>query len=272
MRCGHGGEEIKEDIALSKPPRAPPTDPMSELCFFAETEDAAEDAAGLELHTWPLWAEQWQEAAVCEHWPEAERKKEEGRSKERWWADDDCAETGESAAATLSDEAIQQALRAHVTPKYCSMIRRIQAQLDVLEREGVVRLEASPERRSNCVWGFCVMVVLDPLRFNQAFRAIVPPATRGGKPLARPTEVFMKTMRFCGVTARRGSRGPAATDPGPRDFLYSYFYDFVADKEAHNRRKLCVNGYHPDLRKALLAKRTADEFIHGTVVKRAKCA
>jgi hypothetical protein len=234
---------------------------MSEQFFFAEAEDAAEDAAGLELHTRPLWAEPWREAAS----PEAA-----ALCQQCWWADDACAET--VGDATLSDEAIHQALRAHVTPKYCCMIRSIQAQLDVLEREGVVRLEASPERRSNCVWGFCVMVVLDPLRFNQSFRSIVPPASRGGKPLARPTEVFMKTMRFCGVTARRGSRGPADTDPGPRDFMYSYFYDFVPDKEAHNRRKLCVNGYHPELRKALLAKRTADEFIHGTVVKRAKCA
>lgn len=237
--------------------------------------DAGTDG-GLELHddaqhaSLLAWSEplpqQGEPAGWSLHWDEAPGAPAEP-SYLSWLVDDDCTD----GAALLSDAAIQQALRAHVTPKYCDMIRRIQGQLDALQREGVVRLEASTESGSNCVWGFRVLEVLHPLRFNQAFRAIVPP-TRGSKPLARPTEVFMKTLRFCGVTARRGSRGPPETDPGPRDFLYSYFYDFVADKEAHNRRKLCVNGYCPELRKAVLAKRTPDEYIDGPVLKRSKCA
>jgi hypothetical protein len=70
----------------------------------------------------------------------------------------------------------------------------------------------------------------------------------------------MKTLRFCGVTARRGARGPKETDPDPRDFMYSYYYDFVSSKEEYNRRKLCAYGYSKEARE--IAGQHKGEFLN----------
>ena len=78
----------------------------------------------------------------------------------------------------------------------------------------------------------------------------------------------MKIIRFCGVTARLGSRGPAETDPDRRDFMYSYFYDFDSDKQEYMRRKLCLQGYCPEMRKA--AEKRKGAFIDEAFSKRAK--
>ena len=161
-----------------------------------------------------------------------------------------------------SDAWIQWKLQANVTPESCSRIRAITVQVHALEEAGVVQAHVAPAPADNSVLGFKSLAVLDPLRFNQAFRAIASQYARRSKstaPLRKPTEVFMKTMRFCGVTARRGTRGPSATDPDRRDFLYSYFYDFVAGKEDYNRRKLCPCGYSKEARET--ASKRKGEFI-----------
>jgi hypothetical protein len=139
--------------------------------------------------------------------------------------------------------------------------------ISALVDEGTAFLHVSPDESLNCVWGFNVLEVRDPVRFNRAFRAIAPKG-RGDKAIKRPTEVFMKIMRFCGVTARRGARGPAETDPDRRDFMYSYFYDFDSDKQEHMRRKLCLQGYCPEMREAAGKRKGA--FIDETFSKRAK--
>eukprot|EP00802_Teleaulax_amphioxeia_P018095 Tamp_18273.p1 GENE.Tamp_18273~~Tamp_18273.p1 ORF type:complete len:392 (+),score=94.63 Tamp_18273:34-1176(+) len=151
---------------------------------------------------------------------------------------------GPVKADDMTDDLIHEALQVEVTSESCHMIRLINTQLLKLLDEGVVKYVTGDQ---NSVWGFQVLEVKDPLRFNKAFRQVTPPP-RGNKPLIRPTEVFMKTLRFCGVAARRGARGPQATDPDPRDFMYSYYYDYVASKKEHNRRKLCHNGYSREAR------------------------
>ena len=148
----------------------------------------------------------------------------------------------------LSDDRIRQTLNVTVTQQSCHLIRTIHAVLMQLHAAGVVQFERGPLIQDNSVLGFKCLHVADPLRFNQAFRECAASLPhRGCKPLQRPTEVFMKTMRFCGVSARRGTRGPRETDPGPRDFMYSSFYDFVPSKEECMKRKMCQNGYSPEL-------------------------
>jgi hypothetical protein len=138
------------------------------------------------------------------------------------------------------------------------MIRTINRQLHKLASEGIVRYIRS-EGDDNCVWGFRVLEVSNPLAFNQSFRELVA-VGRGENQLKKPTEVFMKTLRFCGVTARRGARGPKETDPDPRDFMYSYYYDFVSSKEEYNRRKLCAYGYSKEARE--IAGQHKGEFLN----------
>jgi len=188
------------------------------------------------------------------------------------WADAGAASmdsaSGDIDVAVLSNTWIQSKLQAEATPESCARIRAIAVQLRALEEEGMVQMHVAAAAEDNSVWGFNSLTVSDPLRFNQAFRAIAAQYARpfkSNKPLRKPAEVFMKTLRFCGVTARRGTRGPAATDPDPRDFLYSHFYDFVPGKENYNRRKLCPCGYSKEARES--AGKRKGEFIQ-TFAKR----
>jgi hypothetical protein len=61
----------------------------------------------------------------------------------------------------------------------------------------------------------------------------------------------MKSTRFCGVSARHGTRGPRNTDPSPRNFIYSSFYDFGPSKEECMKRKIITV---KDVPKRLLAR------------------
>lgn len=167
-----------------------------------------------------------------------------------------------SNAEDLSDDYIRRILKVEVSHESCNMIRTINKQLRELVATGTVRYILGED---NCVWGFRVLEVDNPLEFNKAFRAIVTPG-RDNQPLKRPTEVFMKTLRFCGVTARRGARGPRETDPDPRDFMYSYYYDFVSSKEEYNRRKLCTNGYSKEARE--IAGKHKGEFLESDLMPR----
>ena len=189
---------------------------------------------------------------------------------EAMWANDEAScmpeEHEPGRIAEPADETIQRVLQAQVTPGNCNLIRVIFEKISALMDEGTSVLHVSPDQSLNCVWGFNVLEVRDPVRFNQAFRAIAPKG-RGDKEIKRPTEVFMKIMRFCGVTARRGARGPAEADPDRRDFMYSYFYDFDADKQEYMRRKLCLQGYCPEMRRAAGKRKGA--FIDETFSKRA---
>ena len=169
-----------------------------------------------------------------------------------------------SNSEDMTDEYIRGFLKVEVSHESCNMIRLINTQLQQLVSEGVARFVRS-EDNENCVWGFRVLEVEDPLLFNRRFRAVVPPG-RDTKPLKRPTEVFMKMLRFCGVTARRGARGPRETDPDPRDFMYSFYYDYVSSKEEYNRRKLCTNGYSKEARE--IAGQHKGEFLQSTLMPR----
>ena len=169
-----------------------------------------------------------------------------------------------TSTADLTDDYIRNVLKVEVSHESCNMIRTINTQLQKLKDEGVVRYIRSTDE-DNCVWGFRVLEVESPLRFNQAFRSLGQPG-RDNQPLKRPTEVYMKTLRFCGVTARRGARGPRETDPDPRDFMYSYYYDFVSCKEEYNRRKLCTNGYSKEARE--IAGKHKGEFLESDLMPR----
>ena len=89
---------------------------------------------------------------------------------------------------SLTDEAINEALQVEVTTESCNMIRLINEQLLKLHGEGIVKYVPG---EVNSVWGFMVLEVKDPARFNQAFRAVTP-TPRGNKPLLRPTEVCVR--------------------------------------------------------------------------------
>jgi len=214
----------------------------------------------LPLHCWAVAASE----AGTEHLP--------AHSDDSTWADASVAGTnsasGDVDVALLSNTWIRSKLQAEATPESCTRIRAIAVQLRTLVEEGIVQVHVAAAAEDNSVWGFKSLAVSDPLRFNQAFRAIAAQYARpfkSNKPLRKPTEVFMKTLRFCGVTARRGTRGPAATDPDPRDFLYSHFYDFVPGKEDYNRRKLCPCGYSKEARES--AGKRKGKFIQ-TFAKR----
>jgi hypothetical protein len=171
---------------------------------------------------------------------------------------------GRDVPEDMSDDYIRGFLKVEVSHESCNMIRLINTQLQALVKEGVARFVTSDEHE-NSVWGFRVLEVEDPLAFNRRFREVVPPG-RDSKPLKRPTEVFMKMLRFCGVTARRGARGPRETDPDPRDFMYSFYYDYVSSKEEYNRRKLCTNGYSKEARE--IAGQHKGEYLQGTLMPR----
>ena len=49
--------------------------------------------------------------------------------------------------------------------------------------------------------------------------------------------------------------------------MYSYWYDFDADKQEYMRRKLCLQGYCPEMRQAAGKRKGA--FIDETFSKRA---
>jgi hypothetical protein len=191
---------------------------------------------------------------------------EYGMSAQDLQGDAEKAAEAEDMPATtvlqLSNEIIKQILRVDATPQSCHAIRTIDTQLRELHAGGKVRFIVAPWPADNCVWGFNRLEVLDPLGFNQAFRET---AERRGKALKRPTEVFMKTMRFCGVTARKNTRGPKETDPGERDFMYSCIYDFDPARLEYMRRKMCAYGYDPVARE-MACKRTGD-FISGKDVE-----
>ena len=217
-------------------------------------------AGGLPQHCWA--------AAATEAGPEQLPMHSDGGA----WDDAGAANTnsadGDVDVALLSNTWIQSKLQAEVTPESCARIRGIAVQVRALVEEGIVQVHVAATAEDNSVWGFKSLTVSDPLRFNQAFRAIAAQYARpfkSNKPLRKPTEVFMKTLRFCGVTARRGTRGPAATDPDPRDFLYSHFYDFVPGKVDYNRRKLCPCGYSKEARE--MSGKRKGEFIE-TFAKR----
>jgi len=96
---------------------------------------------------------------------------------------------GPVKADDMTDDLIHEALQVEVTSESCHMIRLINTQLLKLLDEGVVKYVTGDQ---NSVWGFQVLEVKDPLRFNKAFRQVTPPP-RGNKPLIRPTEVKLRT-------------------------------------------------------------------------------
>jgi hypothetical protein len=150
------------------------------------------------------------------------------------------------STTTWTDKDIHRHLRVEVTKSNCKLIRMICELLANLRATGIVCFIRDSSPRNESVWGFKSLVVNDPVCFNQAWRQLAQGMrARGGEPAKRPTEIFNKVLRFCGVTARRGTRGPPNTDPDPRDFLYSECYDFVYSKQEQNKRKLCVYGYSP---------------------------
>jgi hypothetical protein len=159
---------------------------------------------------------------------------------------DSIAADGLLSTTTWTDKDIHRHLRVEVTKSNCKLIRMIRGLLANLRATGIVRFIHDSSPRNESVWGFKSLVVNDPVCFNQAWRQLAQGMrARGGEPAKRPTEIFNKVLRFCGVTARRGTRGPPNTDPDPRDFLYSECYDFVYSKQEQNKRKLCVYGYSP---------------------------
>ena len=78
------------------------------------------------------------------------------------------------------------------------------------------------EGEHDCIWGFKVLQVDNPLAFNKAFRVLAPQRNINN-PRKQPTEVFLSSFRAWGVTARRGARGPIETDPDSKDYMYSYY-------------------------------------------------
>ena len=238
---------------------------FAETCPAEESEllsspCATNHEAGLPLRSWA--------AAAAPAGPEHLT----AHSDVGFWADAGVASTysagSEVDASMLSNALIQSKLQAKATPESCARIRDIAVKVQELADEGIVQVHVAAAAKNNSVWGFKSLAVSDPLRFNQVFCAIAPQYARpfkSNKPLRKPTEVFMKTMRFCGVVARRGSRGPAATDSDSRDFLYSHFYDFLPGKEDYNRQKLCPCGYYKEVRES--AGKRKGEFIQ-TFAKR----
>ena len=159
---------------------------------------------------------------------------------------DSIAADGLLSTTTWTDKDIHRHLNVEVTKSNCKLIRMIRELLAILRANGIVCFIHDSSPRNESVWGFKSLVVNDPVCFNQAWRQLAQGMrARGGEPAKRPTEIFNKVLRFCGVTARRGTRGPPNTDPDPRDFLYSECYDFVYIKQERNKRKLCAYGYSP---------------------------
>ena len=159
---------------------------------------------------------------------------------------DSIAADGLLSTTTWTDKDIHRHLNVEVTKSNCKLIRMIRELLAILRANGIVCFIHDSSPRNESVWGFKSLVVNDPVCFNQAWRQLAQGMrARGGEPAKRPTEIFNKVLRFCGVTARRGTRGPPDTDPDLRDFLYSECYDFVYIKQERNKRKLCAYGYSP---------------------------
>ena len=73
-------------------------------------------------------------------------------------------------AALLSVKSLHG--RKTVLEEICARIRAIAVQVRALVEEGIVQVHVATTVEDNSVWGFKGLTVSDPLRFNQAFRAI----------------------------------------------------------------------------------------------------
>ena len=159
---------------------------------------------------------------------------------------------------------IRKYLGVEVTDKNCNKIRVVDELLHKLATQEICRFIRS-RHENNCIWGFKTLAVTNPLLFNTAFREIAL-AARPGKPPKRPTEVFTAIFRACGVTARRGCRGPKDTDPDKYDVMYSHYYDFAQDKSDHNKSRLEASGSTASARRIHLSAKSqiATETVFNT--------
>ena len=140
-----------------------------------------------------------------------------------------------------------------------------------LEGEGVIICHRKENEAENSVLGFSNFDVPDCVAFNKRCREIAAEmATRRGRnpqQLKQPTEVLNNVLRECGIHAVRGTRGPSATDPGSRDFLYSKKYTFSKERQLKLRHKVMVNGYTPEIKN--LSREDPGKFLAVKLSKKA---
>ena len=176
-------------------------------------------------------------------------KKRKKRDVEYTAIQDNSSDDGE-----LHNGYIRKYLGAEVTDKNCIKIRLVDELLHKLATQEICRFIRSRDG-NNCIWGFEALAVTNPLLFNTAFREMAL-AARPGKPHKRPTEMFSAIFRACGVTARRGFRGPKDTDPDKDDVMYSHYYDFAQDKSDHNKSRLEASGSTASARRIHLSAKS----------------
>mmetsp|Transcript_103117 Transcript_103117/g.166232 ORF Transcript_103117/g.166232 Transcript_103117/m.166232 type:complete len:662 (+) Transcript_103117:196-2181(+) len=123
-------------------------------------------------------------------------------------------------------------------------LRDLHKCLYALNAEGIVDLYRAEEPFSNCILGFAGVQVNNCPLFNMHIREMVLQdkascwLVNGKKELLKPTGPVYELLRQIGIKPVRGMRGPLESDPGKRDFMYYFRYEFDAELKSRNCHRL----------------------------------
>ena len=175
------------------------------------------------------------------------------------------------ARSVPSIEEMSAKFHCRISPASYGNIKFVFEKFQELEGDGIILCHRKENEAENSVLGFSNFDVPDCVVFNRRCREIAAEmATRRGRnpqQLKQPTEVLNNVLRECGIHAVRGTRGPSATDPGSRDFLYSKRYQFSKERQLKLRHKVMVNGYTPEIKN--LSREDPGKFLAVKLSKKA---
>ena len=131
-----------------------------------------------------------------------------------------------------------------VKPNARMRMRDLQALLLHMNTQGIITLQRTEDLCGNCMLGFAEIHVHRVMEFNAGVRRMVAEDISGcwlvnGKSvLKQPTGSVYEVLRQIGVKPERGTRGPAETDPGKRDFMYYHKFRYDRVLMARNKNRL----------------------------------
>ncbi|EKX50494.1 hypothetical protein GUITHDRAFT_103725 [Guillardia theta CCMP2712] len=157
-----------------------------------------------------------------------------------------------SSRAVEADIALEglakETLGIHVKPNARNRMKDLMHLLIQLESKNVLKLVKSKDDGGNCILGFSEIQVHELQVFNMEIRRMVLEdenrcwLVNGKTNIKEPTGPVYEILRQIGIKPMRGMRGPRKTDPGKRDFMYSYRYIFDVELMMKNRNRL-QSGY-----------------------------
>ena len=131
-----------------------------------------------------------------------------------------------------------------VKPNARMRMRDLQALLLHMNTQGIITLQRTEDLCGNCMLGFAEIHVHRVMEFNAGVRRMVAEdisgcwLVNGKNVLKQPTGSVYEVLRQIGVKPERGTRGPAETDPGKRDFMYYHKFRYDRSLMARNKNRL----------------------------------